>query len=75
MLNFDTDAISITGYLDSVKDGDTLNMIRKNETEWHIKVVFKSSGVYKVVATATAPNGDVIEGFIEIEVVSLGDWL
>lgn len=72
VLNFDTDAISITGYLNSVKDGDTLDMIRKNDTEWHKKVVFQNEGVYKVVATATAPNGDVIEGFIEIEVVSVG---
>lgn len=68
-LNFDTETVSIAAYLDSVIDGDILKMEQKNETEWHKKVRFEHTGIYKVVATATAPNGDIIEGYIEIEVV------
>lgn len=73
-LNFDAETVSIAAYLDSVIDGDILKMEQKNETEWHKKVRFEHTGIYKVVATATAPNGDTIEGYMEIEVVpSNGD--
>ena len=68
-LNFDAKDVRITAYLDSVKDGDILNMAQKSETEWHKKVRFEHAGIYKIVATATAPNGDVVEGYMEIEVV------
>lgn len=68
-LNFDANAVSIAAYMDSDIDGDILKMERKNETEWHKKVRFEHTGIYKVVATATAPNGDIIEGYVEIEVV------
>ncbi len=68
-LNFDANAVSISAYLDSVIDGDILKMERKNETEWHKKVCFVHTGIYKVVATATASNGDIVEGYVEIEVV------
>ncbi len=70
ILNFDTDSISITAYLDSIKDGDTLKMVQKNEIEWHKKVIFEKTGTYKVVATAMTPSGDIIENSIEIEVIS-----
>lgn len=69
-LNFDTSSVNITAYLDSVKSGDSLEMTQKNETEWHKKVFFEESGIYKVIATATAPNGDIIENSVEIEVIS-----
>lgn len=68
-LNFDATSVSIAAYLNSVLDGDILEMEQKNETEWHHKVYFQNVGVYKVVATAIAPNGDVIEGYTEIEVI------
>lgn len=68
-LNFDTDSISISAYLNSVIDGDTLLMIRNNENEWHRKVYFEHTGTYEVIATAIAPNGETIEATIEIEVI------
>lgn len=68
-LNFDTDSISITAYLNSIKNGDTLEMLQEDSTKWHKKVFFEETGIYKVVATATAPNGDIIEKSIEIEVI------
>ncbi|MCM1192879.1 MAG: hypothetical protein NC389_10680 [Acetatifactor muris] len=68
-LNFDADSISITAYLNSIKNGDTLEMIQESDTKWHKKVIFEETGTYKVVATATTPNGDIIEKFIEIEVI------
>ena len=68
-LNFDTNSISISAYLNSVIDGDTLLMTRKNETEWHKKVCFEHIGIYEVIATAIAPDGDTIEKSIEIEVI------
>lgn len=68
-LNFDTDSISICAYLNSVIDGDTLLMIRNNETEWHKKVYFEHTGTYEVIARAMAPNGETIEATLEIEVI------
>lgn len=68
-LNFDTDSISISAYLNSVIDGDTLSMIRISETEWHRKVYFEHTGTYEVIATAIAPNGETTEATIEIEVI------
>lgn len=68
-LNFDTESISISAYFNSVIDGDTLSMIRNNETKWHKKVYFEHTGTYEVIATAIAPNGETIEASIEIEVI------
>lgn len=74
-LNFETDEVTITAYLASGKV-DALTMDRKNSTEWGKKVIFNETGIHKIVATATAPNGCVIEGTTEIEVipVNLGDY-
>ena len=68
-LNFDASAVTISAYLDSVLDGDTLSMIRNNETEWHKKVYFEHTGTYEIIATSIAPNGKTIENFIKIEVI------
>ena len=68
-LNFDTNAVTISAYLDSVMDGDTLSMIRNNETEWHKKVYFEHTGTYEVIATSIAPNGKTIEQSIKIEII------
>lgn len=68
-LNFDTNAVTISAYLDLVMDGDTLSMTRNNETEWHKKVYFEHTGTYEIIATAIAPNGKTIENTIEIEVI------
>ena len=50
-------------------DGDTLSMIRNNETEWHKKVYFEHTGTYEIIATAIAPDGRTIENSIKIEVI------
>lgn len=68
-LNFNASSVSLAAYLNSDIDGDILEMNQKKETEWHKKVCFKHTGVYKVVATAIAPNGEIIEGYVEIEVI------
>lgn len=68
-LNFNASSISITAYLNSIKNGDTLEMIQENGTKWHKKVTFTETGIYRVVATAIAPNGDIVEESIEIEVI------
>lgn len=69
-LNFETDAVSITAHLAS-GDEDTLELYRKNTTEWQKKVVFTETGVHEIVVTATAPNGEVIESSIEVEVTPI----
>lgn len=68
-LNFDTNTVTISAYLDSVIDGDTLSMIRNNETEWHKKVYFEHTGTYEIIATTIAPNGKAIENSIKIDVI------
>lgn len=68
-LNFDTNDVTISAYLDSVMDGDTLSMTRNNETEWHKKVYFEHTGTYVIIATAIAPNGKIIENSVKIEVI------
>ena len=68
-LNFDTNAVTISAYLNSVIDGDILLMIRNNETEWHKKVYFEHIGTYEIIATSIAPNGKTIENSIKIEVI------
>lgn len=68
-LNFDTDSVRITAYLDTFQNGDSLEMVQKNETEWYKKVYFEEPGTYKVIASASAPNGETIENSIEIEVI------
>ena len=68
-LNFDTNAVTISAYLNSLMDGDTLSMTRNNETEWHKKVYFEHTGTYEIIATAIAPNGKTIVNFIKIEVI------
>lgn len=69
-LDFETDAVSITAYLASGEE-NTLPLERKNATEWQKKVKFTETGVHKVVVTAKAPNGEVIENSIEVEVIPL----
>ena len=68
-LNFEADAVSITAYLASGRK-DTVSLERKNATEWKKKVEFTETGVHEIVVTATAPNGEVIENNIEVEVTS-----
>lgn len=68
-LNFETDAVSITAHLASGRE-NTVLLKRKNATEWQNKVKFTETGVHEVVVTATAPNGEVIENSIEVEVTS-----
>ena len=69
-LNFEADEVSITAYLASGKV-DTLTMNRKNLTEWGKKVVFNETGIHKIVAAALAPDGRIIEGVTEIEVIPI----
>ena len=68
-LNFDTDSVSISAFLNSVIDGESLLMIRNNETEWHKKVYFEHTGTYEVIASAVAPNGETVEASIAIKVI------
>lgn len=68
-LNFDTDSVRIDAYLDSVHDGDTLELERINSSEWGKRIEFQGVGTYEVIATATAPDGSIVEGTGEIEVV------
>ncbi len=72
-VNFNASSVSITAYLDSIKNGDTLEMIQENGTKWHKRVIFEETGIYRVVATAIAPNGDSVEESIEIEVIPTED--
>lgn len=67
-LNFDTDSVSITAHLAS-GGSDTLTMERKNSTEWQKKVKFVETGIHEVVATAVAPDGNIVETSIEVEVI------
>lgn len=66
-LNFEADVVSITAHLASGGE-DTLQLDRKNAMEWQKKVKFTETGIHEVVVTATAPNGEVIENSIEVEV-------
>lgn len=69
-LNFDADSVNIDAYLNSVHNGDTVNLIQKNSSEWQTKVRFTEAGIFKVIATATATDGTIVEGSVEIEVIS-----
>lgn len=69
-LNFDADEVSITAYLAS-GNVDTLYMNRKNSTEWGKKVIFDEVGVHKIVASAVAPDGNIVEGTTKIEVIAV----
>ncbi len=69
-LNFEAESVTITAYLASGKI-DTLSMSKKNSTEWEEKVIFNETGIHEVVATATTPNGDVVENSIQIEVIPI----
>lgn len=69
-LNFEADAVSITAHLASGRE-DTVFLERKNAMEWQKKVEFTETGVHKIVVTATAPNGEVIENSIEVEVTPI----
>ena len=69
-LNFKTDAVTITAYFESGGD-ESLSLYEKNATEWQNDVIFDRLGVHKIVVTATAPNGEVIENSIEVEVVPI----
>ncbi len=68
-LNFDANSVSLSAYLDSVADGDTLLMTRNNETEWHKKVYFEHLGTYEVIATAVTPDGETVEASLGIKVI------
>lgn len=68
-LNFDADSVSITAYLNSEKNGDTVEMQQVSDYEWRAKVYFQESGIYKIVSIATTPEGDVIEETLDIEVI------
>lgn len=50
-LNFDTASVIINAYLDSVKNGDTVEMTQKNINEWQTKIYFEKTGIFEVVAT------------------------
>lgn len=69
-LNFKTDAVTITAYFESGGE-ESLSLYEKNATEWQNDVIFDRLGVHKIVVTATAPNGEVIENSIEVEVVPI----
>ena len=69
-LNFETDAVSITAHLASGKE-DTLELFRKNTTEWQKKVEFNETGVHEIVVTAVAPDGEVVENSVEVEVTPI----
>ncbi len=69
-LNFKTDAVTITAYFESGGE-ESLSLYEKNATEWQNDVYFDKLGVHKIVVTATAPNGEVIENSIEVEVIPL----
>lgn len=68
-LNFDTNAVIISAYLDSVMASDTLSIIRNNETEWHKKGYFEHIGTYEIIATSITPNRKTIEKSIKIVVI------
>lgn len=44
-------------------------MKQKNSTEWQAKVYFEEVGIYEIIATATASDGSIVKGTVEIEVV------
>ena len=69
-LNFDADSVSITAHLASGGE-DTLELNRKNAKEWQKKVEFDEAGVHEIVVSATAPNGEVIENSVEVEVTPI----
>lgn len=69
-LNFEADAVSIIAHLASGKE-DTLELFRKNTTEWQKKVVFNETGIHEIVVTAIAPNGEVVENSVEVEVTPI----
>ncbi len=69
-LNFETNSVIITAHLASGGE-DIVLLERKNATEWQKKIVFTETGVHEVVVSATAPNGEVIENSIEVEVTPI----
>lgn len=68
-LNFNASAVTLDGYLNSVKNGDTVEMNQKDSGEWQATVNFEEPGIFKVVATATAPDGTKVEGSVKIDVI------
>lgn len=69
-LNFDTDCVKITAYLESGKV-DTLDMNRKNSEEWGKKVIFNEVGTHEIVAEAVTPEGDTLKYSIKVEVIPM----
>ena len=69
-LNFEADSVSITAHLASGGE-DTLELNRKSAKEWQKKVEFDEVGVHEIVVSATAPNGEVIENSVEVEVTPI----
>lgn len=69
-LNFEADSVSITAHLASGGE-DTLELNRKNAMEWQKKVEFDEVGIHEIVVSATAPNGEVIENSVKVEVTPI----
>lgn len=69
-LNFEADEVTITAFFES-GGKETMQLNRKSTMEWQKKVYFDKLGVHEIVVTATAPNGEVVENSIEIEVIPI----
>ena len=46
-------------------------MTQKNSSEWLARIYFEEAGIFRVIATATAPDGATVEGSVEIEVIPI----
>ncbi len=69
-LNFEADEVTITAFFES-GGKETMQLNRKSTMEWQKKVYFDKLGVHKIAVTATAPNGEIVENSIEIEVIPI----
>lgn len=71
--NFETEGISIRAYLNSIQNGDVVEMRRVDRQNWQATVYFENIGNYKVIVTARMPNGDEVENSIMIKVTPTDD--
>ena len=69
-LNFEADEVTITAFFES-GGKETMQLNRKSTMEWQKKVYFDKLGVHEIIVTATAPNGEIVENSIEIEVIPI----
>jgi hypothetical protein len=69
-LNFEADEVTITAFFES-GGKETMQLNRKSTMEWQKKVYFDKLGVHEIIVTATAPNGEIAENSIEIEVIPI----